>query len=237
MTCDLQELFGPLVRALPRTENDEMTISRENLPEPPSSLQAGVLTVTWGWHFYSSPIARVDFSGYRQALQALGLLVLAKVFHHSSPRVTVELARPKSPSGKILKRLILDYSYDPERIPGYARMPDRFSYVPERLGVHPWSQTALAVYDLPRLDLGDPERPLCSLGDYADAEEATGFGDDYGNVLMGELLLNLGNPLNEGNEVGLEGELGCRGVGAGSAEMRFFLPGHVFYNEPGPWSK
>ena len=235
MTCDLQKLFRTLSSSLPKTEDDEFVLCQSNLPRPPAHLHTDALAATWDWHFYSMPVARVDFFARNETFRALGLLVLAKVFHPDPPRVTIHLAKPGSSGRAPLKRLVLDYSYNPSHIPGYARAPDRFSYIPETPAVHPWSNTTLAVADLPQLVLGDPEHPAYEMKDVVETEAATGFGHDHGNVLIGELLLNLGNSLNEETEVALEGEMGCRGVGAGSAEIRFFVPGHVFYNQPRPW--
>jgi hypothetical protein len=55
------------------------------------------------------------------------------------------------------------------------------------------------------------------------------FGKDTGMVLFAELLLNAALPQNEEDEYELEGEGGFRGVGINSAEVKLFLPGHIFW--------
>ncbi len=229
MVCEIQELFEDLLIPLGQRQESDFVFSRSNLPEPPERVRAEALAATWGWHIYSMPIVCVDFFGERPAFQALALLLLAKVFHPGPSRVLLELADPGSATGVPVDRLILDYCYDPHRIPGYARAPDRFSYSPEKVGRHPWLGTCLNPSDYPQLALGDPEAPFGDMEGFGKIDCAVGFGHDYGNVLLAEMLLNLGSPMNETTEVALEGEMGCRGVGPDSTEMRFFLPGHLFY--------
>ncbi len=101
--------------------------------------------------------------------------------------------------------------------------------------VHPWTYMDMRHYDLPLLSLGHPDSVVADLESFLKNETGAGFGTVEGNALLGELLLNLGLPYSDTDEVALEGELGARGVAPGSAEMRFFLPGHVFYDEPEPW--
>ncbi len=55
------------------------------------------------------------------------------------------------------------------------------------------------------------------------------FGRDTGMVLFAELLLNAALPQNDEDEYELEGEGGFRGVGINSAEVKMFLPGHIFW--------
>ena len=58
-----------------------------------------------------------------------------------------------------------------------------------------------------------------------------GFGSDEKNVRVAELLLNISRLDNTTDEYELESEMGFRGVGFGSAEVRLWLPGSVAWND------
>jgi len=55
-------------------------------------------------------------------------------------------------------------------------------------------------------------------------------GSDLGMILLAELLLNISNPKQENNEFDLECENGFRGIGPGSVEVKFWLPGSIGWN-------
>lgn len=235
MICELQKYFGEVASSLPNEDDQEFILSRSNLPKPPEQLRTDELTATWGWHFYEMPIARADFFARKATLRALGVLIMARLFRSTSYPTEIVLGKSTSSSRTPLRSLVLDYCYDPESISGYARKPDRFCYIPEKTQRCPWAHISLPYRDYPRLVLGNPESPTSTFDDFSNANVATGFGHDYGNALIGELLLNLGSALNGESEVVLESAEGHGGVGPGSAEIRFFMPGHVFYDEPEAW--
>jgi hypothetical protein len=81
------------------------------------------------------------------------------------------------------------------------------------------------LFDLPTFRLTNLKEFVVTDQDWAQRDTVIGFGNDVGSVKLAELLLRLGSPRNETNEVVLEGEGGFRGVGRFSAEGSFHLPG------------
>ncbi len=90
-------------------------------------------------------------------------------------------------------------------------------------------------HDLPGLSLRHPDSTESGIDSYLKSETAFGFGSEDGNALLAGQLLDLGLPTSDNDEIALEAEPGSRGVSPGSAEMRFFLPGHVFHAAPIAW--
>jgi hypothetical protein len=242
VTCDLERVFGALADLVPEQDEDEeaqawnIVFSAENLPRAPAELRTDDLALSWGLHDYgATPIEMVDFCAAKRTLRLLGLLILAKVFHEGPEHVTLHLGMPGLKTAAAIRRLVLDYRYDASERLGYAKRPDLFRYMPNSDDKHPWYGSALQPRDMPVLYLTGPDWEMGHLAGPDNRETAVGFGGDEGNVLFAELLMNASMPWNDGDEYALEGESGFRGAGPGSAEIRIFLPGHLFHDDPVPW--
>jgi hypothetical protein len=102
MTPDSVDLASPFAHVAERLERESgfIALSEENLPVPPPVLAKSRLCATWGYHFYGdSPVEHVSFEADKATFRALGLLVLASVFHRLPEGVTLLLrgsARPCS---------------------------------------------------------------------------------------------------------------------------------------------
>lgn len=135
----------------------------------------------------------------------------------------------------MVRRPVLNYQNEPGERLGYAKKPNLFRYAPDRHEKHPWYGSILQPVDMPILYLIGPDWEMGPMFGPDHRETAVGFGNDEGHVLVAELLMNASMPWNEGDEYVLEGVCGFRGAGPGSAEIRLFLPGHLFYDKPVPW--
>ena len=253
MACDLERVFGALADIVPEADDNEpvgpdyneeddddddliIVFSADNLPRAPAQLKTDDLAASWGLHSYgSTPFEMVDFTAPKRTFRLLGLLILSKVFHDGPEAVTLDLGYGGPGTPGPIRRLVLDYRYDASERFGYSSKPDRFRYMPGRDDKHPWLGSTIQPRDMPIAYLTGSDWEESRLSDGEARETAVGFGGDEGNVLFAELLLNASMPWNERDEYALEGECGFRGVGPGSAEIRLFLPGHVFYDQPVPW--
>ena len=98
------------------------------------------------------------------------------------------------------------------------------------MGKHPFDDCA-DPRELPCFGLTNREDFLLTEEHWKGRDAVHGFGTDHGRALFAELLLNAGRPESSTDEYELEGEGGFRGVGIQSAEVRLYLPGHLFWDE------
>lgn len=244
MACDLETIFGALADRLPQHDDakaedapDWITVfNAENLPRPRAELCSDNLSMRRSsWDYGSTPFEGVNLCASKRALRLLGLLILAKVFHDEPTHVTLQLGMPAVETDEAVRQLVLNYYCDTSERLGYITKPDLFRYMPNEVDKHPWHGSALQPLDMPILYLTGPDWEMGRMGASEKLETSVGFGTDYGHVNFAELLLNASMPWSERDEYALEGECGFRGVGPGSAEIRIFMPGHVFYDDPIPW--
>jgi hypothetical protein len=83
------------------------------------------------------------------------------------------------------------------------------------------------LFNLPTFRLTNLKECIVTEDERAQRDTVMGFGNDDASVRLADLLLKLGSPRNETNEVVLEGEGGFRGVGVHSAKASFYLPGSM----------
>lgn len=233
MRCDLEDLFRGVAEDVPSSIDlgEEFIFSASTLPVPPTRLRTGALVVHRGKHQYGDYYLTdvLHFQAEKCTYECLGLLILAVLFHPDPKQVTVELAHPSSE----IRRLIVEYEHptpDPAH-GGYSTLPYALAYSPQETERHPYSNQNLDPWDLPCLYLveAEPHSPARTETDIRDT--ARGFGTDSGSVLLATLLLDASRPDNVVDEYELEGELGFRGVGPGSVELRLWLPGSIGYSD------
>lgn len=96
-----------------------------------------------------------------------------------------------------------------------------------------WFSNGIAerLRDLPCFGLTNMKDIVITEEDWRNRDTIRSFGNDEGTALFAELLLNVGQSENRIDEYELEGEGGFRGVGVCSAEVRLFLPGHLFWDD------
>lgn len=229
---DLLETFAELAAALPDAVGEEVVVlSATTLPAPPAALATDRLCATWSWHFYGdAPVEMVSLEADKATLRALGLLVMASVFHPSPEAVTVRLTHPRS--------TIDTLRVAPERVsddmPGYVGRPERFNYYAGAVEKHPWEGSWAAPDALPVAQLTNAAGFVVSTEDLLARHVLVGFGGCEASARFAALLLNVGRPGSAVDELELEGELGFRGVGPGSAELKIWLPGSFGYLDAPP---
>jgi hypothetical protein len=233
MTCDLETLFGQLSQTIPTSPEESRTVllSAQTLPVPRSHLASDRLLIKKCFHEYG-PSRRVNalwFQAHHLVYRQLGLLLLSVVFAPEAKRIHLELTYPASD----IKHLLIDYPYrDDNPDVGFVTRLYGFQYTPAVTGKHPWIGT-------PHVDPSDlPVFYLTNQESYTVTEEqeharntVVGFGFEAATTRLAELFLNMSLPHNPVNEYVLEGEGEYRGVGIHSAEVRFFLPGSLGWDD------
>ncbi|MFY9222376.1 MAG: hypothetical protein WAQ98_06900 [Blastocatellia bacterium] len=230
---NLEEHFKELVEQLPTSTQSEKPyiFSELTFSNLPRDFYTNSLCLKKGEHHYGSyRNDQIYFHAYKNTYRCLGLLILAVIFSENIDKVHLELTHPCSD----IKHLIINYEHIPidKLKDGYHTRPHAFVYFPEKEEKHPWLYRLLfnlSVYDLPCINLTNREDTLITKTDWDNRDTLIGFGNDKGQVLFAELLLNVGCPDNVVEEYELEGEQGFRGVSPRSAEITLILPGHNYW--------
>lgn len=228
--CDLENTFSSLAERLPLSTdgNESFTFTMANLPVLPSEFQTQNLYIKRSQHTYNDS-CRYDslhLNAHKETYRFLGLLILAAVFHPQPSDILVKLNHPESD----IKNLSVEFSHSElANLPsGYYTKPFAFKYYPSISWKHPFDKCA-SPENLPCFSLAYLEGFAYTDEEWNKRDTVKIFGKDTGMVLFAELLLNAALPQNEEDEYELEGEGGFRGVGINSAEVKLFLPGHIFW--------
>lgn len=227
--CDLETIFSSLSKQLPLTidGNESFTFSLESLSIPPEELGTENLYIKRSQHTYndSCKYDSLHFNAHKETYRFLGLLILSAVFHPQPSNVLVKLKHPESD----IKNLLIEFPHlQLANLPsGYHTKPFAFEYYPAISWKHPFDK-CVKPENLPCFSLAFMDAFPITDEEWNKRDTVKMFGSDIGMILFAELLLNVALPQNEEDEYELEGEGGFRGVGTNSAEVKMFLPGHIF---------
>jgi hypothetical protein len=226
MPCELTPLFSDLAGTLPGLLDDaELVLQPNNLPLPPSVLSTDQLVVTPGYHDYHPGfrIDRVDFAATKQTYASLGLLILAVLIHPEPEAVELQLTHPLSK----VKKIVIDFAH-PQHRRGLRSVPVSFEYAPREPTKHLEADQSDPFETLPELLLVDASGFAGTSEEQRLARDVLYIqGRAQGIALLAELLLNLSRAEHDVDEIALESEQGCRGVGPHSCEVSLWLPGSV----------
>ena len=226
MVCELTDFISEYAKTIPSSENEYFMFSSDTIPLSPIRLSTDRIIVKKSYHAYQSYInSKVDFlsfQAHKEIYKYLALLILSKMFHENPLEIQIILTHNAS----MIKKIILDYEYPTDKniSIGYYARPYKFKYYPQNiLKKHPFVDY-LNNSDLPLFNLTNEQNCIAADEDWNNRDTVRCAGLDVGNILFAELLLNLSRPNEKLNEIILEGELGYRSVGAGSAEVSLYLP-------------
>jgi len=225
--CDLARIFSRLEGGIPTAEDRNYLFSRQSSPRLGRQIVTDGLLITKGWHGYGRDY-RVDslhIQSHKKTYRYLALLILTVVLS-GRRRICLKINHPKSD----VRQLILESNWGNHAAssPGVQFRPERFSYWPRAVEKHPWPRwesLGISVWNLPRFNLSNMKESSVTEEDWKNRDTVYGFGSDLAAVMFAELLLNIGRPQSQLNEVALEAEPGFRGVGPGSVEVSLHLPG------------
>jgi hypothetical protein len=236
LKCDLEKLFKEVDNKLfiATNEGENFIFSSETLPIPLSKLETEQLVIKKGQHFYSRVsssdlefTARYDvirWQAHKETYKNLGLLILAVLFHPDIDQVNIELTHPLSE----IKHLVVAYSHPKlQHIDGYVSRPFALGYEPKQTEGYLNTVSNFQPSDLPCFYFANWNSPIYNDAEWKSCDTVIGFGNDVGSSWFAELLLNASLPSNKIVEYRLEGEMGYRGVGPGSAEVKLYLPGSL----------
>jgi len=220
LNWELAQTFAEMRASLPRDAQTRIVFSPSSFASCPERIETDRLVLTKCTHDYGSGYRAdlIRFHAKRQALQELGLLILAVVFHPGGHRTHMVLSHPRSD----VKNLVISYSGLTARSSGHKTKPDQFSFSPERIEKHPWKSWGAQYWLLssfPSFTLTNLKEFVVSEADWASRDTVKGFGGDDASIRLAALLLNIG--YSDQSEIVLEGEGGNRGVGINSAEAIF----------------
>ncbi|AKF06673.1 hypothetical protein [Sandaracinus amylolyticus] len=208
----------------------KVVFTRDAIPPPPSRVALGRLVILRGHHAYhgytQSQCDALHLLAERETCRALGLLLLARLFHPSGTPARIELTHPASE----VRALLLDYdlALSGRGVLGYRTRIESWSWWPCASERYPVSDQRVWPEMLPALSLTNEAD--CIGDDWSRRDVVRCAGTDTGNVLLARVLLDAcvagGSP-----EIHLESALGFGGVAPGSAELSIWLPGSVRWRE------
>ena len=120
---DLSELYGELASLLPRREDEEIVLSRDNIPEPPDEVAT---TRFWFrrpvFKFYDNyPVPVASLCIDQEGCALLALLILARVFYRDPGAIDVHLTHHDMQLDRLRLRVSDDW-------PEYRCIPESFTY-------------------------------------------------------------------------------------------------------------
>ncbi len=173
------------------------------------------------------------FVASRYVLRRLALVVASAIMHDCKPHRRIKIALTHAETE--VEALFIDPKYTRAFSAGAfsgSAVVEKLHWSWHQTAKHPWIRGHLPADpgDLPHFDLtDDPEGD--SLGvrmDQLNYLRIDGGLEGMGRLV--EFLLNISDPRNEGVEFDLEGEDGFRGVAPASPEVRFGLPGSIWWD-------
>jgi hypothetical protein len=213
---DLAEFYQGLVLPSSPEKDEPFVFCAENLQPPPAKMTCDSLIVERGLHGYGHALASVvHVHAPREIYRQLGVLLLATVFHRDLD-VEIELTHEHA----VVKKLVVERPWIMSRPSKYETRPHSFTYWPD----------ARVNFDEDDARNGGAS-PNCVVSPTTVFDSSC----DRGRVLLGGLLLDIGREGTDKLEYHLEGELGYRGAGPGSAEVSFWLPGSDAW-DPDLWA-
>lgn len=226
MQCDLHSYFSQFASGLPTDEKHRLPLNADSFSVLPSVLETDQIVVRKAQVDYDGArVDRLQFFASRAVYQEFGLLILSVVFLPGGSRVHLKLTNTAS----MIKNIIVEYAGVTNHGVAYRTRPHDFLFSAGAVQTYPWANQRIDIFSLPRFRLTNLKQFVVTEDHWAQRDTIFGFGNDEASVLLAELLLRMGSPLNETNEIALEGEGGFRGVGVHSAEASFYLPGSL------PW--
>jgi hypothetical protein len=235
---DLAEFAAPVVAKLPLDSEENVLLSAESVPAPPSDAASVALSVGGtheGVSYGNVVYSEVRFAGPGSAFRDFGVLVFAAVLHrrdvvlHFTGRQREEVG-PNTNNHPVARL----------RIDGVAGEQSTSSDAPSRVRLAAQSYDYWPDPDRDRFALRDAppgEQPTVAWDQHGDrnrlgvgADEATGFGLALPSCVMAELLLDIGHPGCPGGQFSLEGHHGFGGAGVRSAQIQLYVS-----DEPWGW--
>ena len=225
---ELNEWAEGLRTQVPADAYADTTFSAKVLPPLPPSLTCKSLVIETGFHDYDT--WRIDYpqwSADKSTYAALGLAILAALFHRQST-VSVRLTSPRSK----IKSLVIEAPGRVDFHTGLELAAIGLEYTVAPVERHPWSSSGFTPEDLPWIKLTNTEDCVVTDEQRSQRDCLHGFGSLLGSARLARLLLDFSRPSNDTLEIALESEAGFRGVAPASAELRLWLPGADYWIEP-----
>jgi hypothetical protein len=238
---DLSEVYGELASLVPKREDEEIVLSRDNIPEPPAAISTSRFGFRRpGLKFYDNyPVPRASLCIDRGGCALLALLTLARVFYPEPEAIDVHLTHHDMQLDLLRLKVTDDW-------PAYRCIPESFTYVAksqrskntEESGgshiLHPdWTENAVSPLELPMVEITTRDelgtvhgRPWPEGYDTVVA-----FGSERASVRMAELLMDVALEDHTIDEVQFWSLFYYRSVAVGSAELVIWLPGGLGYIE------
>ena len=228
---DLREFAAPVLHELAIVHERTIVITPEMTGAPPGEIASDglVLRARFPGHVYhpSTRVDLVDFFADKPTYRALGVLLLATIFHRSSTTIELE-PHPDAEhlNGTRITKLIVDStreSPDP-----YASelllVPTAFGYWPQPSRArHPLHEEG-AQRPLPEVTWSNDDDMLIADVDWETRSVVRGFGEIGAAARVAELLLDIGLPATERAEYVCEGPAGgAQTVTPRSAELRLWV--------------
>lgn len=210
---------------------DSITFKSDNLTTQSYDFMLNSLALMKEYHYYDNYYRTVQLNWFsrKEDFKYFGLLILSVVFNNDTQEAVIKITNPKS----TIKKLIIRFSYNHNfsYIFDYKTIPFSYEYWPTEIERIPWTNRKLNHDDYPCFFLTNEKEMIVDEEDWAGRDTVVITGTDVSLILLAELFLNISNKHNKIPEISLEGEMGFRGVGPGSAEVKIWLPGSTGWRE------
>jgi hypothetical protein len=225
--CDIRRLGGEVAErlALAGPDPGPFRFDASVVPVLPPSATSESVVIARGHHDFNGcwRVDRLQVHAMRHTLRALGVIVLASLFAPPGTATDITLTHPASD----IRTLRIQPPPWTEGL-HLARRPESYEYWPATWHQFPWHDEDVDPRHLPAFYLTDHEEiGGTTQQEWLARDTVVGFGTQEGVARLGQLLLDVGNPADIGDEYHLECEAGIRGVAPLSAELSLWLPGSV----------
>lgn len=228
MKNDLKEIYHNILEKMNIQKDEDSTVFDGNVfQEMKNLVTINDFCIKKRYHDYDSHY-RADslhFFSNKITYKLLGLAILSIVFHQDCEKMIIKIINENSD----IKNLIIkyDFRHDSKGVEGYIAKPFRFEYFFSEIKRFPWENLQLQSFDLPLFFLTNEDESIIKDEDWQNRDTLIITGSSSGLVRISTLLLDMSNSGQVQDEFDLENELGVAGVGHGSAEAKFWLPGSL----------
>lgn len=223
MTEELEQYDARSSALLEADEHVQFDASFFDRPLSNRSMELDELVVKKGSTNYNSyhRVDRMELVIDRNLCRYLGLLILWAAFDGRDDDIVIRLCSEHSD----VKLLKIRPSWNMDSYSQLTVKPKNYAYDFNEVHKHPWYLEKLPPESLPQFFLTNEDECVVNEWESRDTVIITGNLDAQFN--LADLLMTIGLDRTKRSEFVLESEIGFRGVGPGSVEVVFWLPGSL----------
>lgn len=228
----LKSVFKRFNESFPEKFHEHSVIfDSDNLAIQSYEFMLNSLCIMKSHHYYDDHFRadKLVWFSQKEYFKYFGLLILSVVFNNDAEEARIKITNPNSLVKNIIIRFGFEHNFS--KVFDYKTIPYNYEYWPTEITRMPWIHRNIPHSDYPCFFLTNEDEMIADEADWVNRDTVIISGTDVSLVLLAELLMNISNKNNKITEIDLEGEMGFRGVGPGSAEVKILLPGSFGWQE------